>query len=508
VRQEILLWQPGGPGYPRGAEVVGGVGAAPFLLQPLGAKVVGGAYSALGTVHDLAFDRDATCLAAGCDEGFVVWSIPGSLRMLVRSGSVHSVAVHPSGRLLAAAGRQIELWSCDSGKPVASLEAPAPGAKVEFSADGQWLLGIVDGQVVRGWPVGDTPEKRRLFAHHGGVPSLAFSPDGRLLASASKDRTIKVWDVPTGRLLHNCTGHYSPIEAVAFSPDGRLLASGDVGGDVRLWDPASGAARGRLERGGAPPPAPGPRTDGPFLRLQAPSDAIRGNGPPGQVWRMQFDPAGRFLVAGGLQGVVAWPLRPATPGEKIQPTLVVRDLPVFDLAVHPSGSSLALVARDPDGVGRLYRCELDQDAPQRLGLSVRMSLRTLCFDPSGRQLLYATAGDTLGACDWEAQSAAPATGPQVYHAALAPGGRWVALAVPDHGAVIYDLQERRTVLSLPPEESDVWSLAWGQDGTRLALGLADGGVAVWDLERVRARLAELKIIVPSTRPAARTNRPN
>src|SRR5262249_47032059 len=64
------------------------------------------------------------------------------------------------------------------------------------------------------------------------------------------------------------------------------------------------------------------------------------------------------------------------------------------------------------------------------------------------------------------------------------------------GLVLYDLEQRREVLALPPEASDVWSLAWGPDGTRVALGGSDGGLAVWNLTEVGARLAAVGIALP------------
>ena len=67
---------------------------------------------------------------------------------------------------------------------------------------------------------------------------------------------------------------------------------------------------------------------------------------------------------------------------------------------------------------------------------------------------------------------------------------------------IYELETGKRVLALPPEESDIWGLAWAPDGRRVAVSLADGGVAVWDLEQVCARLAEFGIDRP-WKPAAK-----
>src|SRR5262249_29823145 len=139
----------------------------------------------LGRVYDLAFSANEKVLVAGCEQGFVVWDLQGPDRWVVQAGNVTSVAVSPNGRLVASAGRQLELWSLVTKRPLASLPAPAASTRVEFSADGRVLLAVAKGTPVAGWPVSDTPERRVLDGHTVGVPAVAFSPDGRQLVSVS-----------------------------------------------------------------------------------------------------------------------------------------------------------------------------------------------------------------------------------------------------------------------------------------------------------------------------------
>src|SRR5262249_10455642 len=75
----------------------------------------------LGGIYDLAFSADGKVLVAGCEQGFVVWDLPGPDRWVVRAGNVTSVAVSPNGRLLASGGRQLELWSLVTRRPVATF---------------------------------------------------------------------------------------------------------------------------------------------------------------------------------------------------------------------------------------------------------------------------------------------------------------------------------------------------------------------------------------------------
>jgi serine/threonine protein kinase/WD40 repeat protein len=437
--------------------------------------------SPFGAIYDVASDQEGTRLVAGCEGGFRVLEIArpgrpevpgGAVHGTVGSGNVHSVAMHPQGWLTAIAGQHIELWSCPHGRPVAVLPAPCPASRVEFSADGQLLLALIDERVVRGWPVGETPEKRRLHGHEGaGVSSVAFSPDGKLLASGSKDRTVKVWDAATGRLLRTLADHTAPIEAVAFSPDGRLLASGDFRGHVHLWDGLSCAM------------------------VSCVSDI---HGPPGQVWRLQFDRSGQRLAAAGAKGVAVWDLDHQGAGVAVTLCRAVRTPDVIDMALHPSGESLAYSAwSKTEGASRVFRYDLDKnDDPRGLNLPVGNQLRGLNFDESGKLLTFVTTAGKLGRWDWEGNASAAAPELRTNQWAPAPGGRWVATSTSDRTVVICDLGTGARLPALPQEESDVWTLAWSPDRRRLAVGTSDGAVAIWDLEQVRSALAELGIRMP------------
>jgi serine/threonine protein kinase/WD40 repeat protein/tetratricopeptide (TPR) repeat protein len=425
--------------------------------------------SPLGGVYDLALAADGKLLVAGCEQGFVTWEQPGPDRWVVRAGNVTSVAISPDSRLLASGGRQLELWSLATKRPILSLPAPASGARVEFSADGRALLAVVNGTAVAGWPVCDTPERRVLDGHTKGVPALAFSPDGQRLASVSKDRAVRVWDAATGRPLRTLTGHVGEIEAVAFRPDGSLLATGDFAGAVRVWDARSGD-----------------------LRAEAGQDGL-----PGQVWRLEFGGGGEYLAAAGAKGVMTWTVR-AAPGRVTLEPLCPFPLSgdpgsVIDLATRPGGTELVYLTQ----AGGLCTYDLARAEGTGLAGKARAALRSLHFTPAGDRFTIITPGGTLGVWDWQAR-AVNDTRRRAETVAVSADGRWVAVAGAGQSITVAELATGREVIALPPEGGDVWCLAWAPDGTRLAAGLSDGTVAVWDLGQVRARLAAFGVDSPST----------
>jgi serine/threonine protein kinase/WD40 repeat protein len=440
-----------------------------WMLRKDGTTIGNPARCPLGAMHDLKFTPDGQILVAGCDQGIVMWDVPGlTVRSCFPGGSTSSVAVHPRGHLLATAGRQLELWSLASNRPVASFPIPVQCAKVEFSANGEYLLAVAEDQVYAAFPVRDTPEKQFLEGHKKGAPAVAFSPDGRRLASVSKDLSVKLWDAASGRLLQVCNGHEAAIEALSFSPDGKLLATGDWRGVIRLWDALSGRDLA----------------------------VVVGCQVPGQIWRLQFDPGGRYLAGCGRGGIAAWKLEADERIIRSAPFLCLQHPEVYDLAIHPTGRELVFL----DKSAGLFAYVLKRDAvPQRLAARSQFVLRCLHFDATGERLVYLNPDRTIATWNWPAAVHDQDTGQKAFHVAVSNDDRWIATSSATHEVIVYDRQAERPVLTLPAESSDIWSLAWSPDGTRLAVSLSDGGVAVWDLERVRAQLAEFKVIIPSMR---------
>jgi serine/threonine protein kinase/WD40 repeat protein/tetratricopeptide (TPR) repeat protein len=422
----------------------------------------------LGGFYDLAFSADGKVLVAGCEQGFVVWDLQGPDRWVVRSGNVTSVAVSPNGRLLASAGRQLELWSLVTKRPVASLPAPAASTRVEFSVDGRILLAVANGTAVAGWPVSDTPERRVLDGHSVGVPAVVFSPDGRQLVSVSKDRTVRVWDTATGRPLRTLTGHPGEVEAAAFNPDGSLLATGDLAGAIRVWSAGSGDLLAQI--------GPGEPLD--------------------QIWRLQFGPGGEYLAAAAGH-LVAWTVRAVSGRVTLERLCTLATTPgrpgVIDLVASPGGTDLIHLNRG----GRLYSYDLARADDSRLIGDARVALRSLHFAPAGDRLTFVTPGGTLGLWDW-VRSEATDTHRRAESVAVSSDGQWAAVAGAGQSVTVADLVSGREILALPSEGADVWCLAWAPDGSKLAVGLSDGIVAVWDLEQVRARLADFGFDAPST----------
>jgi serine/threonine protein kinase/WD40 repeat protein len=428
-------------------------------------------YSPLGAIYDLTVDPEGHYRIAGCEQGFF---IHGPLRQWdVVAGNTFSVSLSPNGRYLAVGGQRLEVWSIFGSRPVASFVSPVPDARVEFSADGRILLAILNDRAVAGWEFSETPERRVFDMHTGGVPSVAFKPDGTRLVSVSKDMRVWIWDTTTGKITNTSTiGHAAEIESVAYNPDGTLFATGDFSGTVKVWDTAT------------------------WIRTVHADPTTT----PGQVWRVQFSSNGEYLVAAGVGGVGVWKVGRNDEGRvTLTPIRTVKVTGerqgAIDIVFRPGGSEIVYLT----AAGQLYSFDLNRpdDPPRLLIEKVRWALRSLHFDPSGDRLTFITGASTFGIWHWREKKVTD-TQRRAEFISLSPDGRWAALGTPAQSASIVDATTGEEIYLLPPEGSDIWSLSWSSDGTKLALGLSDGRVPIWDLEQVRARLAEFGIISPST----------
>jgi WD40 repeat protein/transcriptional regulator with XRE-family HTH domain len=295
-------------------------------------------------VKGMAYSPNGRLLAAA-GQHLELWSTTACALLAapsVPAKSVNAVAFAPRAPILAAgyANGMVQLWNTAAGK-LTPLGAPFPGSvdkppseSVAFSPNGDLLAEGGDDGMVRLWSVRDPAHPRLLASVKNSdlsyVFSVAFSPDGRTLAVASSDGLTRLWQVsdparPRG-LGPALTGPTSYALSVAFSPDGRVLAVGSADKTVRLWNVTD-------------PARP--------VRLGSPL-----TGPSGYVYSVAFSPDGRNLAAGVTGGSV-WVWNTADPGRAwLLATLSGPADQVFAVAFSPSGRTLA--AGSDDGTLRLW----------------------------------------------------------------------------------------------------------------------------------------------------------
>jgi serine/threonine protein kinase len=183
----------------------GGIGAVLRIWDPANGKLTQNIDGPGNIIQVLRFLPDGHALASltKTDETLRMWERDsGSVRFAIPT-TVPAVAVAPTGKTLALAGRDHQVK----------------------------LLHTADGKL-----------DRALSGHAAPITALAFGPEDRMLASGSTDGTVILWDVATGTRRFTVHKHTDRVDSVVFSPDGRKVASASGTGErsLRIYDVATG----------------------------------------------------------------------------------------------------------------------------------------------------------------------------------------------------------------------------------------------------------------------------
>jgi WD40 repeat protein len=250
------------------------------------------------------------------------------------SGGIHSIAISPDGRLLAATdGSPAVIWDTKTGLEIATLKGHSSSVRdVAFSPDGKLLATASYDKTVKLWDVRTAREVKTLN-HSDLVEHVAFSPGGKRLASGGgstvfgaspsnpQDTSVRMWDIETGTELFRLKGPQYPLGSIAFSSDGKLIATGWYRGLIKLWNAESGIEVLTLRE---------------LAREDDFSETVD------SVFSLAFSPDGTLLASGhsGYQSgsTRLWDVR---TGKQLR-TLGAQPLSVRELRFSPDGRLLAV----------------------------------------------------------------------------------------------------------------------------------------------------------------------
>jgi RNA polymerase sigma factor (sigma-70 family) len=162
-------------------------------------------------VESVAFSPDGKTLVSGGEReaALRLWDVATGKELRQLQGHQHyiqKVAFSADGAILASAGvRTIRLWEPATGKELRTIDGGLSVHSLALSPDGRMVAaGTEDnGPIIRLWEVETGQEVRRWTGHRNLVRALAFAPDGKTLASGGYDALALVWDVtgllPKGR---------------------------------------------------------------------------------------------------------------------------------------------------------------------------------------------------------------------------------------------------------------------------------------------------------------------
>ncbi len=179
-------------------------GRVEVLFREAGAALI--TPSSVAHVYALALSPDDKTLAIGMRNGALLLDLPSRTerRALETDGrAITSLAFSPNGTFVAAAGKQIRLWSPASGEVIASLPAPTASGSISavcVSPDSTSVVAGISGAIdeaayVCVWGLNQTEAPVTFRCHEGPVVALHFVPGTHKIVTGSCDGALKLWDI-------------------------------------------------------------------------------------------------------------------------------------------------------------------------------------------------------------------------------------------------------------------------------------------------------------------------
>jgi WD40 repeat protein/tetratricopeptide (TPR) repeat protein len=294
----------------------------------------------------------------------------------LRELNVGSMAVHPGGRLLAAALKQFALlWDLRTGRQVGSL----PGSCYRLAFDGAGDLVMHGESGLFRWPIRSDGEERLIVGpparieapEPDGIMAIALSGDGQVVAGTfAEGPAVLHRDGPERPVW---LGRQQDVRLMTVSPDGRFVAasSWNSGEGTRIYDAATGQPVARLHSLDSLTTAFSP--DGRFLLADSSGSEL--HLVQAGTWKIvtelgaamagAFSGDGRLLALAGADGAIRLVV-PDTGRElaRLEPPEPDR---VYGMAFAPDGSRLA-VAYSLEKTIRVWNLGLIRNQLAELGL--------------------------------------------------------------------------------------------------------------------------------------------
>ena len=267
------------------------------------------------------------------------------------------------------------------------------------------------------------------------LASLSFSADGKLLVVGSTPSIVDIWDVDKQTKIRSFEGGIT----VAVSPQGNLLATN--GNGIDIWDMSSGKLKRTINWAG------------------------------GMIWRMSFDPSGRWLLvtANGENDSVF----DSGSGEKIVALANTREARFStDGAMVVGGNAQHIIVWNTKDWSQIRDLPNGPDYVTRVAVHPDKDLVVIGGAKSAR-LIRLSSG----------QEVATVGDAHTKFAAFNRSGSLI-FTYTHSGLVVWDITGKRICGASVGNENGIFALS--PDDRWFAAGIVDGGtdVMVWKVENI------------------------
>ena len=346
-----------------------------------------------------------------------------------------------------APDKSIVLWDFASGQQVHRF--PGPGAIVSavvFSPDQKSIAGSFIGGSFRVWDLKTGVEMFSEGSSQLERPSVAFSPDGKYLAVGMTEYVTQILDAKTGKVLRTLYFPKGPPVLLFFSPDGTNLFAATGEGYIYCWNiPAQK-----------------------LLDLK--------DGHTNEVMAFSFSPDGKTLATSSVDRTIR--LWDVDSGTQLR---TIRGHGIWVTSVDWSADGRYLLSSDRDGVVKMWDLNLKEmpiwPRNNKLAVTATTFSRQNELIALGRALDGKLSLWNLSDGRWRASLDAAG---EVTGTAFSGDATMVAVALAPH-IRIYQVRTGKLISTLEATTTNVYSLEFSPDGTKLLSGDRQGNVIISDV---------------------------